>query len=148
MDYQREFKEFALMDLSKYKNEVKTLLKTLDIKTDTEIPYDDLASIYLVNFNINLPLQMLEKQFKENGKKNMILQYKYNTSENGKKVIKTVYMKSFGKIESIGQEKFKDIWYLVSLLRSIQQFNQLMTTVGSFYRVESAVEYIYAYTKS
>ncbi len=143
MNYRKEFKDYALIDLKQAKNEVKKLFKKLDIDEKTIIPYDDLVSVYLVNFNINLYVGKLLEQFKENGNKNIILQYKYNSFDTGKRELKTVYVKSFGRLNTISKEKFMNIWNLVSLLRSIHQLNLLMSTVGSFYRLENAVENLY-----
>jgi len=143
VNYRKEFKDYSLIDLAHMKIEVQELLKKLDVDEKTIIPYDDLVSVYLVNFNINLPIQKLLKQFEENGDKNIILQYKFNTYGADKKELKTVYVKSFGKLKNIDIDRFKDIWNLVSLLRSIHQLNQLMTTVGSFYRLDNVIQNIY-----
>jgi hypothetical protein len=129
MTLQQNITDLILYDRKNIFEQINLLKQQLDIseKIDKKISYlDDIESVYARNFDFEKDSEGINNQIIDNANKNLELMCRING--------KTVFIKDFGKINSIPRKKLILISEFIILSRLSKKINEVSYYASMYYK--------------
>jgi hypothetical protein len=135
MEINKLLEQFILFDKKNLLSEINELKKKLKITKEFKVPIIEMSSIYLRNLSFDGSIKDIREQIEKNKEKKIELFCTHNG--------KALFLKTFGKIESINKQKMEDIFKLLTLMRLIKKIDEVSYSSSQYYRVNNQFEELF-----